>query len=188
LDFLTKKFIMAKKITFSLAPEIVADATDGLLLGDFNNWLHETGIKLKKQKDGSLKAAVDLEPGVYQYRYFLSDGRWVNDGNANGYSFNGEFGVDNCVISVPFEEVKETVAKGELITNIEVKAKKVAPKKEVAAPKAKVAEAPKPAAKKVVAKKAAPAAPKAAAPKAAVKKAAPKKAAAPAKKVVKKAK
>ena len=32
---------MAKKITFSLAPEIVADATEGILLGDFNNWLQQ---------------------------------------------------------------------------------------------------------------------------------------------------
>lgn len=166
---------MSKKITFSLAPEIAAEATEGLLLGDFNNWLHEAGIELKKQKDGSLKATVDLEPGVYQYRYFLNDGRWVNDGNANGYSFVGEFGVDNCIIAVPFEEVIETVAKGELVTDIEVKPKKVAVKKEVA-PKAKVAEKPAAAPKKV----AAPAA-KPVAPKAAVKKAAPK-AAAPAKK------
>ncbi len=166
---------MSKKITFSLAPEIVAEATEGLLLGDFNNWMQEAGIKLKKQKDGSLKATVDLEPGVYQYRYFLNDGRWVNDGNANGYSFVGEFGVDNCIISVPFEEVKETVATGELVTDIEVKPTKAAVKKE-AAPKAKVAEKPAAATKKA----ATPAA-KPAAPKAAVKKAAPK-AAAPAKK------
>jgi 1,4-alpha-glucan branching enzyme len=117
---------MAKKITFSLAPEIVADATEGILLGDFNNWLHESGFKLKKQKDGSLKATVELEPGIYQYRYFLNDGRWVNDGNAQGYSFVGEYGVDNCVISIPLEEVKETLAKGELVTDVDVKAKKAA--------------------------------------------------------------
>ncbi len=138
---------MAKKITFSLAPEIVADASEGLLLGDFNNWLHEEGIKLKKQKDGSLKATVSLEPGVYQYRYILNDGRWVNDGNANSYSFNGEYGVDNCVISVPFEEIKETIAKGDLVTNVEVKTKKVASKKETTS-KAKVSDKPKVAAKK----------------------------------------
>lgn len=138
---------MAKKITFSLAAEIVADASEGLLLGDFNGWLHEAGIKLKKQKDGSLKASVELEPGVYQYRYFLNDGRWVNDGNAGGYAFNGQFGVENCVISVPHEEVKETLAKEELAPVVEAKPKKVATKKE-AAPVAKIAEKPAAAAKK----------------------------------------
>ena len=173
---------MAKKITFSLAPEIVADATEGLLLGDFNNWLHEAGIQLKKQKDGSLKATLSLEPGIYQYRYFLNDGRWVNDGNASGYSFVGEFGVDNCVISVPFEEVKETVAKGELVTDLAVEPKKAVTKK-VAAPKAAVVEKPKAAVKKATAPKAE----KVAAPKAAAKKPAAK-AAAPAKKTTKKSK
>lgn len=186
---------MAQKITFSLSPEIVADATDGLLLGDFNNWLEEAGVKLKKQKDGSLKATLDLEPGIYQYRYFLNDGRWVNDANAVGYNFVGEFGVDNCVISVGAPEVKETVAKTEITAT--VAPKKAAAKKEVAtktaAPKTEKATAPK-AAVKAATPKVAPktATPKAAAPKVAAKAAAPKaavkKAAAPAKKTTKKGK
>jgi hypothetical protein len=183
---------MAQKMTFSLAPEIVADATEGLLLGDFNNWLQEKGVKLKKQKDGSLKATLNLEPGTYQYRYFLNDGRWVNDGNAVGYNFVGEYGVDNCVISVPAMEVKETIAIGEQV--IAVAPKKAAAKKEVApkaaAPKAEKAAAPKAAAPKAAAPKAA--APKAAAPKASAKVAAPKtavkKVVAPAKKAAKKGK
>jgi hypothetical protein len=183
---------MSKKVTFSLAPEIVADATEGIVLGDFNNWLHETGVKLKKQKDGSLKASINLEPGIYQYRYFLNDGRWVNDGNATGYSFNNEFCVDNCVIAID-EEVKETVATAEAIAAaVEVKPKKAVTKK--AEPK--VVEKPKATVKKPVAPTAKPAAkavaPKATAAKAPAKKvvaAAPKKAVAPvAKKATKKAK
>ncbi len=173
---------MSKKVTFSLAPEIVADATEGIVLGDFNNWLHETGVKLKKQKDGSLKASLELEPGIYQYRYFLNDGRWVNDGNATGYSFNNEFCVDNCVIAIE-DEVKETVATAAAIAaTVEVKSKKAVAKKV----EAKVEEKPKAAVKKPVATKAKPAV-KAIAPKAtAVKAVAPKAAAAkaPAKKVV----
>ena len=132
---------MTKKITFTLAPEIAAEATDGILLGDFNNWMHESGIKLKKQKDGSLKATVHLEPGVYQYRYYLNDGRWVNDGNASGYAFNGIYGVDNCVVQVPFEEVKETVATSQLVADIEVKPKRTSTRK-VASPKAGSSEKP----------------------------------------------
>lgn len=183
---------MSKKVTFSLTPAIVADATEGIVLGDFNNWLHESGVKLKKQKDGSLKASIDLEPGIYQYRYFLNDGRWVNDGNATGYSFNNEYSVDNCVISID-EEVKETIATAEAIAaTVEVKPKKAVAKK--AEPK--VEEKPKAAVKKPVAAKAKPAAkavaPKATAAKATAKKvvaAAPKKAATPvAKKATKKAK
>ncbi len=177
---------MAQKITFSLAPEIVADATEGLLLGDFNNWLEEEGVKLKKQKDGSLKASLSLEPGTYQYRYLLNDGRWVNDGNAVGYNFVGEFGVENCVITVIEEKAKTPAAKSEPAPAAPVATKKAAVKKEVPAPKAEKAAAPK---AKATAPKAA--APKAAAPKPAAKaapKAAPKKEAAPAKKAAKKTK
>jgi len=133
---------MAKKTTFTLAANIAGDATSGILVGEFNNWDESNGIALKKQKDGSFKAEVELEPGTYHYRYFLSDGRWVNDGNADKYAPVHGLHVDNCVI---------TVAKSE----------EAAPKKETAAPKeeAPVAEAPKAAAKP---KKAA--APKAEAP------------------------
>lgn len=189
---------MAKKVTFTLAPEIVAEATEGILLGDFNNWLHEAGIKLKKQKDGSLKATAELEPGIYQYRYFLNDGRWVNDANAQTYAFNPEYGVDNCIISVA-PEVKETLAKDVVVAP--AKAKKAAPKaapapvveKKAAAPKAKATEKP-------AAKEAKTPAPKATAPKAAAKataakaakatpaKASKAKAEAPARKTAKKAK
>ncbi len=137
---------MTKKVTFSLAPEIVNGADAGVLLGDFNNWIVEEGVQLKKQKDGSLKAMLSLEAGrIYQYRYLLNDGRWVNDGNANAYNFVEEYGVDNCIIAVE-PEVEIPV--------VEEKAKKPAAKK-AEAPKV-VAKAPKAIAPKV---------PKAAAPK-----------------------
>ena len=168
---------MSKKITFLLQPEIVADAMEGIVLGDFNNWLHESGIKLKKQKDGSLKASIDLEPGIYQYRYFLNDGRWVNDSNATSYYFNNEYCVDNCVIAID-EEVRETIATAaEIAATVEVKPKKAVAKKA----NSKVEENPKAAVKKAVAVKAKPAA-KAVAPKATAAKAPAAKA--PAKKVV----
>jgi hypothetical protein len=180
---------MAKKVTFTLPAEVVADATSGLLLGDFNNWDESKGAKLKKEKDGSYTATLSLEPGTYNYRYFLSDGRWVNDHNQSYAPAEG-LGVENCVITVEAEEEKAPVAKKAAAKKAEpasvvapapkveaAPAKKAAPKK--AAPAAKAAPAPAPA----PAKKAAPAAKKAApakkaepvaAPKAA-KKAAPKK-------------
>jgi len=91
---------MATKVTFQLSANIVADATAGILVGEFNNWDFENGISLKKQKDGSLQTTLDLEPGIYQYRYFLNDGRWVNDDRAEQYNFVSEYQVDNCVVNV----------------------------------------------------------------------------------------
>ncbi len=96
-----------KKINFSLAPEIVGDATSGILLGEFNNWDSSNGIELKRAKDGSLATSVSLETGKsYEYRYLLNDGRWVNDANADAYSFIFNYQIDNCVISVEKEAVK----------------------------------------------------------------------------------
>jgi predicted flap endonuclease-1-like 5' DNA nuclease len=93
---------MATKVTFTLSADVVAGASSGLLLGEFNNWDYNNGISLKKQKDGSMKATASLEPGkTYQYRFLLNDGRWVNDQNAEQYYYAEGFQVENCVITVP---------------------------------------------------------------------------------------
>ena len=99
---------MAKKVTFTLPAEIVAAASEGVLLGEFNNWDLDSGVSLKKQKDGSMKAIVSLEPGqTYQYRYLLNDGRWVNDHTSNGYAYVSGYHIENCVISIPVESSKK---------------------------------------------------------------------------------
>jgi len=95
---------MGKKVTFTLSAEVVGDATTALLLGEFNNWDANNGITLKKQKDGSLKATADLQPGIYQYRYLLNDGRWVNDASADNYVPANGFAAENCVITITEEE------------------------------------------------------------------------------------
>jgi 1,4-alpha-glucan branching enzyme len=152
------KFTMATKITFQLPANIVAEATSGILVGEFNNWDFSNGINLKKQKDGSLKTSVELEAGVYQYRYFLNDGRWVNDDRAS--NFVPDYQVENNVIAVEAAPVKEKAPAKAKAVKIEatVEAKPKAAKKAVAVKveepvtAAPVAEAAKP--KKVAKKKA----------------------------------
>ena len=105
---------MSKKVKFILSADIVADATEGLLLGEFNNWDKDNGFTLKKAKDGSLQTTVSLEPGkTYEYRYLLSDGRWVNDVNAQHYASIPALNVENCVITVP-EEVEAIPVKAKV--------------------------------------------------------------------------
>ena len=112
---------MTTKITFTLPAEALAEATEVVLLGDFNAWDIEKGITLKKQKDGTLKATAELEAGkTYQYRFLLNDGRWVNDYQAQNYVPVSDFNIENCLITVP--EVLDVVAKP--------KAKTVKPKKQ----------------------------------------------------------
>ena len=112
---------MTTKVSFRLAAEFVANASEGILLGDFNNWNPEEGVQLQKKEDGSMAAEIALVSGrSYQYRYFLNDGRWVNDfsGNTTWVEVQGNY-IENNVIDVP--EVEE-------ITKAPVK--KAAPKKE----------------------------------------------------------
>jgi predicted flap endonuclease-1-like 5' DNA nuclease len=103
---------MQKKITFTLAANVVAEATEGLLLGDFNNWDNTNATSLKRQKDGSMKAILSLEAGkTYQYRYLLNDGRWVNDTTAEQYVPVYGYQIENCVVTVPAAVEKAKVAK-----------------------------------------------------------------------------
>jgi len=96
--------ITTKKVTFTLPADIVAGASEGLLLGEFNNWDKQNGFSLRKYKDGSMKTTVELEAGKsYEYRYLLDGGRWVNDANANAYLPVLGLGIENCVVEVAAE-------------------------------------------------------------------------------------
>lgn len=120
---------MSTKVTFTLPAEVVADATSGIILGEFNNWDNTTATSLKKQKDGSMKAVLSLESGrAYQYRYLLNDGRWVNDHTADNFVHVAGLHVENCVINVPAAIVENTIeaSKSDDLTKIEGIGKKIA--------------------------------------------------------------
>ena len=92
---------MTKKVLFILPSEYVAGATHGILVGDFNNWNTAEGIYLEKYEDGSFGAELFLTEGkTYEYRYLLSDGRWVNDNNAKKSVLAYGQTIENCVIDV----------------------------------------------------------------------------------------
>jgi len=137
---------MAKKITFTLSAEVVGNATSGLLLGEFNNWDYNEGIKLEKQHDGSMRTVASLEPGkTYEYRYLLNDGRWVNDQSADRYVHISGLHVENCVINVlkenkenkkaPAKEIKTVEADAVVPEKVKAPAKKVTAVKKDTAPK-----------------------------------------------------
>ncbi|MEI2750014.1 MAG: glycoside hydrolase family 13 [Ferruginibacter sp.] len=90
------------KVSFKLPASYVAGASHGILLGEFNNWNTEEGIYLEKTEDGSLVAELTLTAGqTYQYRYLLSDGRWVNDDSNKAFSELYGYTVENCIVEVP---------------------------------------------------------------------------------------
>lgn len=80
------------KVTFTLPPEAARDSAR--IVGEFNQW---EGTPLDRQKDGSWRTTVALDPGrEYEFRYLL-DGRWVNEPMADRYASN-PYGEDNSVI------------------------------------------------------------------------------------------
>lgn len=87
------------KVTFALSADVVGDAKDIALLGEFNEWNAENAPKLKKQKDGSYKATVELETGKeYAFRYLFNGTNWVNDEAADKYVPNGISYEENSVV------------------------------------------------------------------------------------------
>lgn len=94
---LTKKFFKTKdtcQVTFQLPQGI--EATSAALVGEFNDW-DTTANPMKKVK-GVWKTNLELEKGhEYQYRYFVNNAEWHNDGDADRYVPNNIDG-DNSVV------------------------------------------------------------------------------------------
>src|SRR5208337_653937 len=77
------------------------DAQKVSLGGDFNNWDTQAD-PMKKDKKGTWKVTVNLEPGKYEYRLFV-DEKWENDPSCDGCVPN-DFGSINCVRIVEGDE------------------------------------------------------------------------------------
>ena len=85
---LAKQFVKSKsvyKVTFTVPAEAASEAKKVALVGEFNGWNPEEAIALKKQKDGSFKASLELGAGEYQFRYILDGEKWENDWEADKY-------------------------------------------------------------------------------------------------------
>ena len=165
------------KVAFELAQERVGEGRDVRVLGDFNDWSWDGGIKLDG-KNGNYTGSTELPAGHYQFRYLVDGHHWANDDEAHGYTDSGH-GSTNCCFSLDQVSEKEAPAKKAVTkkaatkkTEIEAAtsapatkpvvtpqekapaAKKAAPKKATAKKEAapKKAVAKKPAAKKTAAK------------------------------------
>ncbi len=74
-----------KVFTFTLrAPE----AREVILVGDFNGWDVNNGIRMKRTDDGVWTAGVELTSGRYEYK-FVVDGEWKLDPENNQTVANG---------------------------------------------------------------------------------------------------
>lgn len=94
--------MMTTKVRFTLPASNVMDGSECILVGEFNNWNPEEGIALQWKEDGSLQAEIELPAGKeYQYRYLLSNGRWVNDNSEKVMAEFYGYPVENCMVRIP---------------------------------------------------------------------------------------
>jgi 1,4-alpha-glucan branching enzyme len=98
-----KQYLKSKsvcKVTFKITKDEAHEAQSVRLVGDFNDW-DITSPPMKKLKDGSFTATIDLEKDAdYQFRYLLNDNRWENDWAADEYVPSAVSLENNSVVRV----------------------------------------------------------------------------------------
>jgi len=73
------------KVTFKLPGEMIPEAKVAHIVGEFNSW-DIYANPMKKLKDGSFTATLDLEQGrEFQFRYLIDETDWKNDEAADRY-------------------------------------------------------------------------------------------------------
>ena len=96
------------EVTFRMPP--LDDVVELYLCGDFNGW-QINGIPLTLESDGTWVARVVFEAGKsYRFRYRDSQGRWLNDNEADGYISN-DFGSDDSILDLTTAEKKPSKQK-----------------------------------------------------------------------------
>ena len=71
------------KVTFNIPEDIGNSSERAYLVGEFNNW-STSANPMKRLKNGSFKATLDLESGrAYQFRYLLGEDHWESDSGAD---------------------------------------------------------------------------------------------------------
>ena len=95
------------KVSFDIPQERVGENRDVRVLGTFNDWSWEDGLKLKSAKK-SYTGSTELPAGHYQFRYLIDGHHWANDDSAEAYTDSGH-GTENCCFSL--EQVSEKTTK-----------------------------------------------------------------------------
>ena len=104
---LIKQYVKSRqvaKVTFELAENELpegAGAESVVLVGEFNDWDPAANPMKYSKKKKAFRVTLELEPGQsYQFRYFVDEQHWYNDGQADAYLPTGT-GQDNCVVVAP---------------------------------------------------------------------------------------
>jgi len=134
---LKKSYVKSKKaykVTFEIPADDNPENKEVRLLGSFNNWSWEDAPTLKKEGGKYTVQHVLPEGKQYEYRYFVDQNYWLNDGKADAYCDSGYSDVENCILDLEVKEVKFTIKQSA------AKKKSTSKKKPSAALKTKVAD------------------------------------------------
>ena len=74
------------------------DPVDCQLAGEFNGWVPDSGVVLKRHGDGSWTKFVPLRPGRYEYKLVVG-GKWVVD-PLNPKTVTNAVGTMNSVLEI----------------------------------------------------------------------------------------
>jgi len=107
--FLINGLVLAAEFTFTYVPLEDEEVASVSLRGSFNSWGE---WPMEKQPDGTWSITIDLEPGEYQYKFYIN-GKWSQDmsaaraggpvdPNAVGY-INDGFGGQNAICRIKEE-------------------------------------------------------------------------------------
>jgi 1,4-alpha-glucan branching enzyme len=98
---ISKQFLKSKpvcKLTLTLPTDFAPEAQEISVVGDFNGWDSQEN-KMKKSKDGSFKAVIELEIGKeYQFRYLIDGVIWKNEDEADKFVPAGISMDENSVV------------------------------------------------------------------------------------------
>lgn len=96
---ITKQYLKSKpvcKVTFTVPAE---EAKEVAVVGSFNQW-NTNADTLKKLKNGTFKGTLNLEKdNSYEFRYVV-DGKYINDDQADAYTWSDYAAAENGVIEV----------------------------------------------------------------------------------------
>ena len=139
------------KVSFELPQDSIGKSRDVRVLGTFNDWSWEDGLKLKAAKE-AYTGNTSLPAGNYEFRYLVDGEEWHNDDHAEAYADSGH-GTTNCCFSL--EQVAESKPAAKTKAAPKAKATKIEAADSAPATKPVVTPKPKKAAgaKKTTAKK-----------------------------------
>ncbi len=94
-----KQYLKSKpicKVTFTVPAK---NASKVSVAGSFNDWKTDL-LNLRKLKNGTFKGIVDLEKDAsYEFKYVI-DGTYVNEDQADAYTWNDYAGSENSVLNL----------------------------------------------------------------------------------------